>query len=115
MSSIKTIKFYLFWTILSLVLGIGYMLLLMGSLPTDESFGGTGFILKVFYLHGIAFVGLPVGGIIALLFIVVDVFYLKKKLITNPYKSSFRFTVLLAIAMLIAVAHYILEKIIDVI
>ena len=115
MSGLKTFKKYVFWTFLSFLLGIGYMLLLIGDLPNDENWGGLGFLLKVFYLHGIAWVGLAIGAAIAFVFILIDAFLLTKKLTNTVHKSSIRFAVLLAIAVVIAMVHYLLEKVIDVI
>lgn len=115
MRIVKLIFNYLFWMVLSLFLGIGYMRLLLGDLPDDESIGGFGFVLKVFYLHGLTLVGLPIGGIIAFLFIMVDMLYLSKKLKNNPKKMIIRMAMLLAITVFVAIVHYILEKVIDVI
>lgn len=115
MQNLKHVLSYLVWIMLSLLLGIGYIRLLLGNLPTDESIGGLGFILKVFYVHGLTLIGLPIGGIIAVLFIIIDRLYLRKKIKTNPKKTIIRIAVLLVITLFVAMVHYVLEKVIDVI
>jgi len=115
MHILKNILIYLLWTVTALFLGVIYMCLILGNLPNDESFGGFGFVLKVFYLYGIALIGLPIGGIIAFLFIITDVLYLKKRLKSNPKRTHIRFGILLAITICTAVVHYLLEKVIDII
>ncbi|WP_157963313.1 hypothetical protein [Algoriphagus litoralis] len=115
MRIVKHILTYLLWTIVSLLMGFGYMRLLLGNLPTDESMGGVGFMLKIFYFHGLTLLGFSMGGIITLLFILIDILYLSKKLKNNSKKSIIRIVVLLATTAVVALIHYVLEKVIDVI
>ncbi len=114
MKILKQLLGYLIWIALALLSGIGHMRIVLG--PSNES--PTGF-LQVFgnIIHGYALVhiGLRIGSIIALLYILTDVFYLKKKLKNNIKSTIIRFFLLLIIAVAVGVTHYILEKIVDVI
>ena len=113
MRTLRHILAYLFWIVLSLCLGIGYMRIVLG--PNDVSEDGIWYLLHLFFEVGLIQVGLWVGFAIATCFILLDVFYLRKKLTNTVHKSSIRFAVLLAITVVIATAHYLLEKVIDVI
>lgn len=115
MRIVKHLLTYMFWTMLSLIMGILYMRLLLGDIAEDESIGGFGYLLKVFYLHGLVFIGLPFGAIIALFFIVIDFFVLSKKLKQGGNRTLMRIALLLAITVFVAIVHYILEVVIDVI
>jgi len=74
-----------------------------------------GYLLHLFYDIGMIQVGLWVGSAIAICFVLLDVFYLRKKLKNNPKKTIIRLAALLIITVLVALVHYILEKVIDVI
>lgn len=113
MRFVKLILTYLIWTILSLILGISYMRLVLG--PNDFSEDGWWYLLHLFFDIGLLHVGFWIGVAIASSFILLDVFYLREKLKTNPKKISIQLTILLAITGLIAIVHYFLEKVIDVI
>lgn len=115
MQLLKNILTYLLWALLAFFLGIVYVRLLIGDLPTEESYGGFGFLIRVFFTHGILLVGSQIGGIIALLFIGIDIFFLKKKLRNNPTKQVIRLGTLLGITAFVALVHYLLEKVIDII
>ena len=71
--------------------------------------------MTLFLTVGTIKAGLWVGGAIAICFVVLDVFYLRKKLKNNPKKTIIRLAALLIITVLVALVHYILEKVIDVI
>ncbi len=109
----KHISAYLFWTLLSLFIGIGYMRLVLGANTVSEE--GLGYLLHLFYDIGMIQVGLWVGSAIALCFVLLDIFYLRKKLKSNPKRTVIRLAVLLMITVLVAIVHYLLEKVIDVI
>ncbi len=113
MQILKHILAYLFWILLSLFIGIGYMRLVLGANTVSEE--GLGYLLHLFYDIGMIQVGLWVGSAIALCFVLLDVFYVRKKLKNNPKKTVIRLAVLLIITVLVALVHYILEKVIDVI
>jgi RsiW-degrading membrane proteinase PrsW (M82 family) len=110
---LKHIFTYLFWTILSLTIGFGYMRLLLG--PNDISEEGISYLLHLFFVIGMIKVGLWVGGAIAICFVSLDIFYLRKKLKNNPKRTVIRLAALLIITVLVAIVHYLLEKVIDVI
>lgn len=91
------------------------MRLLLGEIPDEESYNGFGFFLNLFYSYGIIYVGSIIGGIIALLFIVTDVFILKKRLSNTPKSALVKIAILLVISLLVFILHYFLEKVIDII
>ncbi|MCV9387395.1 hypothetical protein [Reichenbachiella ulvae] len=113
MRSFKNIWTYTLWTLLSLLLGIGYMRLVLGS--NDSSEEGLGFLLHVFYDFGLMYVGSIVGSVIALCFVLTDIFYLRKKMNNSSKKTATRLVVLMAITAFVVIVHYLLEKVIDVI
>ncbi|WP_219006554.1 hypothetical protein [Aquimarina litoralis] len=104
---------YIFWTMISIVLGICYMRILVGPFRITKE--GLGYILYIFYNLGLFYVGLAVGVVIAFFFILLDVFYLRKKLQNKSASILLRLGFLFFIAAIVAGAHYILEKVIDVI
>ena len=113
MRTLRYILAYLFWIVLSLFLGIGYMRIVLG--PNDVSEDGIWYLLHLFFEVGLIQVGLWVGFAIATCFILLDVFYLRKKLKNNPKRTVIRLAALLIITVLVAIVHYLLEKVIDVI
>jgi len=117
MRILKHILTYLLWTVLSLLIGIGYMRLVWRLVlgPDVVSKEGLGYLWYLFFTVGTIQVGLWVGGAIALCFVLLDVFYLRKKLKNNPKKTLIRLAALLFITVLVAIVHYFLEKVIDVI
>ena len=89
------------------------MLIVLG--PEPEPSKG---ILQIFdwiYRAVLFHVGLRVAGIISLLFILLDIFYLKKKLKNNSKKTIICFLIILLITAVVGTIHYFLEKVIDVI
>lgn len=91
------------------------MRLVLGEIPKEESYNGFGFFLNLFYSYGIIYVGSIIGTIIAILFIITDVFILKKRVNNNIKSKLIKSTVLLLIAFLVFTFHYFLEKGIDII
>lgn len=89
------------------------MRLVIGSNMVSEE--GLWYLLHFFFKIGMIQVGLWVGTAIALCFILLDVFYLRKKLKNNSKKTGIRLVVLLIITLLVIIVHYLLEKVIDVI
>jgi RsiW-degrading membrane proteinase PrsW (M82 family) len=94
-------------------MGIGYMRLVLG--PKGEESTGFWHLKDIIYDLALYQVGLRIGGIIALLFILVDGFYLRKKLKSNSKGILIRFLVLIVIAFVVVSTHYICEKVIDII
>jgi len=104
---------YLPWTILSLLSGIAYMRLLLGPNPVpSKGFWG---LLHMFYNIGMLRVGLVFGAVLALAFIVADVFFLKQKLGHGLQATALRVLGFIGIGICVAIVHYFLEKVIDVI
>ena len=110
MNIIKQIVTYLMWTLLALLLGIGHMRIVLGAKGhTSTSLLDT--IFGLIYDFGLIQIGLRVGAVIAFLFILLDLFYLKK----NKKSINIRLLLLLGIAVMVGVTHYILERVIDII
>lgn len=109
---IKQIIKYTLWTILSIALAIFYLTLIIK--PYELSNEGIDFLLLVFYSHGIFFIGLIIGLVIAFLFVLLDNFYLKRKY-SQKNSTLTRFSLLLVITAFVTILHYLLEKVIDVI
>ncbi len=112
MKTLKQILAYLIWIVVSLLLGIGYMRILLGP---RGNFKGFWRLLDLFYDIGLICIGGIAGLVISFLFILVDLFYLKKKLKTSVRATLTRFLILIGITVVVAGIHYILEKVIDII
>lgn len=113
MKLLKQLLTYLIWTSLSLLLGMGYMRIVLGANNMPKE--GLGYLFHMFYNWGLFHIGLVVGLVIAFLFILLDIFYLKKRFKKKDKLIFARFGTLLTIAIVVALIHYILEKVIDVI
>ncbi|MBT32230.1 MAG: hypothetical protein CMO01_21420 [Thalassobius sp.] len=113
MSTLKQLLAYIIWIALALLLGIIHMWIVLGT--NNASKEGLGYLYHMFYNWGLLYLGTIVGLIIAILFILFDVFHLKKKLKQCEKARAIRFTVLIVIAVVVSVIHYLLEKVIDVI
>ncbi|WP_299242923.1 hypothetical protein [uncultured Aquimarina sp.] len=113
MKFLKQILTYLIWTTITILLGIGYMRIVLG--PNKASTEGLWYLLHIFFDLGLFHVGLVIGVVIAFLFILLDIFYLKKKLKSNIKSSVIRFGFLLVITAFVSIVHYVLEKVVDVI
>lgn len=116
MKILKQIIIYCIWTLVALLIGIGYMRCIQVVLGVNEiPIKGAWNLLHAFFYWGAVYVGLIIGVVIALLFIFLDVFYLKKKLKKNLEATIIRFLFLTLITMFVGGIHYVLEKVIDVI
>lgn len=113
MKQLKQIVRYLTWIIIAILLGIGYMRIILGANTTSTN--DVGYLFHIFYTWGLLHVGAIIGGVIAALFILFDVFYLKKKLSPNLPSITTRFKLLFTITLVVIIIHYLLEKVIDVI
>ncbi|MBN7827966.1 hypothetical protein, partial [Bowmanella dokdonensis] len=58
---------YLIWTIAALLLGMGYMHLILGSAPEETN--SLSFLIAKIYVFALLYVGGIVGAILAVLFI----------------------------------------------
>lgn len=113
MKTLKQILTYLIWIAISLLLGIVYMRMVLG--PNHISDGGVWYLLHLFYDYALFHIGVRVGAVIALLFILLDIFLLQKMLKHSIKSRVIRLGLLLLITALVAGIHYVLEKVIDVI
>lgn len=113
MNALKKLITYFIWTILALIIGVGYMRVVLG--PNNTSTEGVGYLFTMYYNWSLFHVGAIIGLIVAVLFILLDVFYLKKKLKNNVKGTSIRCVLLFITTVFIGIIHYVLEKIIDVI
>ncbi len=113
MNNLKQILTYVFWTIFSLLAGVVYMRIVLGPKPEPS----TGFLKMFDWAYDVALiqVGFIIGGIIALLYILLDVLYLKQKLKNHSKKTIIRFLMIIVITAIVGTIHYIFEKVIDII
>ena len=114
---LKRIFEYVLWTIAALLLGMGYMCLIftltLGQIPEETSL--ISFIISKLYVFGVIYVGAIIGAILAALFILLDVFYLKRKWQQSKHFFLKRVISMLFLLVGVAALHYLLEKIVDVI
>lgn len=89
------------------------MRIVLGPSPEPS----TGFIKMLDWTYGIAmvFVGTIIGGIVALIYILIDVFYLKKRLENNSKRTIICLLIIMIITLIVGTTHYICEKVIDII
>lgn len=113
MKVLKPIVAYLFWILMSWILGIAYMRILLGTNTFPDE--GLGYLLHLFYHWGVVYVGSAIGLLTALLFLLLDIVYFKKKLKNNSHPTLIRWGVLLGILVFVMIAHFMLEKVINVI
>lgn len=113
MNKLTRIGNYIFWTLISLLFGFLHMRILLGPDPGPS----TGFMRMFDWVHVFVLVrvGSIIGCIIAFLYILTDVCYLRKKLKNKSNQIIIRFLVVITIAVLTGVTHYVLEKVIDII
>lgn len=113
MNILKRILTYLIWTIIAFLFAFGYVLIILGSKP--EFTGILQVIFDAFYIYAFIYIVPIIGSLIALSFILIDIFYLKKRLKSKKYPIIIRLFIITGITILIGIIHYILEKVIDVI
>ena len=111
MKTLKTILFYLLWTILSVLLSIGLNYLLIGKKPIFD----TKWMFLVDWIYGcVLFVIGAIRGLIsAIIFFILNYFFIKHKFEQKKVLFSAQFLVLLILTLLIAKLHYILEYDLD--
>lgn len=111
MKILRQIGVYALYCLVTIAYVLVYMRMLLG--PKD-ALGGI-FIFELLYNFAVLFVGGAIAAIIAFLFILLDLFYVQKRLKGKRYKTIVRLFVLLGIALIVFGVHYLLEKVIDVI
>jgi hypothetical protein len=113
MTILKQILTYLIWISVSFLSAFGYMRIILGPKPKPS----TNWMRMFDGIHDyvMVYIGIIIGAIIALLYILIDIFYLKKKLKNNPKRTIIRFLIIIIIASIVGTTHYIFEKVIDII
>ncbi|SDH49001.1 hypothetical protein [Winogradskyella thalassocola] len=114
MNTLKRILNYSVWTLVSIVFAFIYMRIILGPKP-EEPTGFLTYIVSLIYEFAFVRLGLILGGIFALIYILVDIFYLNKRLKKSRNSTIIRVLIIAVIAIIICTTHYILEKVIDVI
>jgi hypothetical protein len=114
MPIVKQILSYCIWVLIAFISAFAYTRLILGPKP-DESANFFMFIYSLIYNFGFIRIGLIIGSIISILYILLDVFYLKKRLIKTKYATLIRLLILMGITVVLGLIHYILEKVLDVI
>ena len=109
----KRILNYLGWLVVAIILGFLHMRIILGSSPKSND-GGIQFLNGI-HDFVLLYVGAIIGSIIAVIFILFDIFYLNNKLQGNSKATLFRFLIISIIAVIVGSTHYVLEKVIDVI
>lgn len=109
----KVIFHYVLWTLAALILGVGYMWMILGPAPEETDL--LSFLFSRLQLWGLMHIGLAIGAIVAALFILFDSLYLKKKCAPSSPKFSVRAIALFLIFLLVGAVHYLLEKPLDLI
>ncbi|WP_173280723.1 hypothetical protein [Winogradskyella eckloniae] len=98
---------------MAFILAYSYMLVLFGGKPEIDSEFQV--FIDAFYLFGIIHIGSIIGSIIAFLFILMDICYLRKKLKTHRNATIIRLAIILAITFIVFILHYTMEKVLDII
>lgn len=113
MKILKRILSYVPWILISILAAFGYLMVLIG--PVSQSENEMLLALQNMFLLMFIQLCLVAGGVIAFIFILIDVFYLNKKISTHRHKTPIKFGIILLIATVVGTVHLILEKVIDVI
>ncbi|APQ18629.1 hypothetical protein [Maribacter hydrothermalis] len=110
---VKRILNYLGWTLFAILLGFLHMRIVLGPVSKSETSEFT--FLNSIHDFVLLYVGVIIGCIIALLFILLDIFYLKKRVQNNNNSFLIRLVIIIALAIIVGALHYILETIANVI
>lgn len=113
MAILKRIQTYFIWTLVALLFAFCYMWIILGNKPEPSK--GLMIMLDWVYRYAFLYVGFIIGSIIAILYILMDVFYLSKRLKSVADFTLIRLLIISAITIIVGATHYILEKILDVI
>lgn len=100
---IKQIGVYFIWVILALFLGFVSIEIYMHATGYPED----GMVATLTCFHG----GLILGGIVALVFLIIDIFYLGKKLMNTIKSAIIRLRLLIALHLLAGLVYYVLDKV----
>ncbi|MEO9953510.1 hypothetical protein [Nonlabens sp.] len=112
MRIIKQILIYLLWYLLALFFGFLHMRIMLGPQPVyNDSYLS---ILNWLYEVALIVSTSIMGSTIAVLFILLDLFYLRKKLSGNPRHLIIRIAIMIAITLMVIGLHYLYNYIFDV-
>ena len=113
MNILKKLLTYSIWILLALLSGYGLMYVVLGPKSKHSS----GFMKTLDWTHDAAlvFTGSIIGGITALLYILLDVFYLNRKLKNHKTSILIRGLLIIIITIIAGTIYYLLEKTIDII
>ncbi len=110
---LSQVLFYIPWVLASLVSGFAYLRLLLG--PGAEKREGIWMIFYWIYQFLALRMGLIIGAVIAVVFILTDIYILKSRIGAGLQATAIRVACLFGITILVAIVHYVLEKVVDVI
>ena len=113
MSILKRFLFYFTWALVAFLAAFLYMRFILGPKPESTSVLMTMFSL--FYDYAFLHIGLIIGSIVFLLFFLLDIFYLSKRLKNNVMSLVLRLFIILISTIFVGLIHYMLEKVIDVV
>ncbi|PPK92530.1 hypothetical protein LY01_02931 [Nonlabens xylanidelens] len=113
MRVIKQILIYLLWYLVALFLGFLHMRIMLG--PQPEYNDGILSIFNWVYEAALIVSTSIMGSIIAVLFILFDLFYLRKKLSGKPHHLITRLAVMVVIALIVIGFHYLHDFIFNVV
>lgn len=105
MNRLKQLLHYLIWIAVALILGIAYMRIVLG--PNDEPSEGLMHLVDIAYDLALVHVGLRIGCVIAVLFVLIDLFYLKKKISNNFQGVLVRLVTIVLITTVVALTLYV--------
>ncbi len=112
MSKNNIFKSYFIWILVSFLLAALYVKIILGAKP--ESSSDFNKILLWLYQHVFLLVSFVLGSFNAFIFVLIDMFYLKKS--TFGIKLTvIRLFALVLVTTTSGIIHYFLEKVIDVI
>jgi uncharacterized membrane protein YjjP (DUF1212 family) len=106
MKILKTITNYLIWLLISTFSGMGCMRIELG-MPNEA----TGFFA---ILNGLdESIMIWIGGFIGLIsfipFVLIDIYYIKRKIETRPIQNVIRMFTVIILTIIITLIHYVLE------
>lgn len=107
----KGILSYIIWFVTAFLLAFIYVRIILGAKPESSSF-----LMRLFgYIYDFVFlkIGIMIGSIVSFIFMVIDFFYLKRKLINGIKSTISRLFVLVLISLIVGTIHYVLKKVID--
>lgn len=107
MKQLKKILFYILWTIVSVFLSIGLKYIELGQ-KTESTFLLSS-LFDWLYEYVILIVGSILGVICAIIFFIVNYYWIKPKVIQKKLVYGIQFLSLIIITLVIAKIHYILE------